>query len=131
LKSQAAELDNVEFRGYLEETEKFQLLRSAKALVFAAQGESFGMVPIEAFASGTPVIGINSGYTKHQIRDGKNGILYERGVENLAHAIEEFERDGIEASAAELKSKAEEYSTEKFRKRIRTLVEDVVQSKSV
>lgn len=127
LKQQAADMDNVEFRGYLDEDEKRKLLGQAKALVYAAVNEDFGMVPIEAYASGTPVIGVRDGYTKYQIRDGVTGILYDRGVDSLAAAIRRFEAEGVEASAEDLVGASQAYGLEEFQESMRDVVQSVVE----
>ena len=131
LKSQAADMPNVEFRGYLSEEEKRNLLGSAKALVYAAVNEDFGMVPIEAYASGTPVIGVRDGYTKYQIRDGVTGILYDRGVDTLANAVTEFEKNGVEASVENLLEVSRSYSLKQFQQSIRNAVETAVERSSI
>jgi glycosyltransferase involved in cell wall biosynthesis len=131
LKSLAADMGNVEFRGYLEESEKRKLLGSARALVYAAVNEDFGMVPIEAYASGTPVIGVRDGYTKYQIRDGKTGVLYDRGVQSLADAIERFDTKGVEAEATDLVDIAEKYSLEQFRRSMRDKVKAAVEDTKI
>jgi len=124
LRDLASGMDNVEFRGYLSESEKRDLLASARALVYAAVNEDFGMVPIEAYASGTPVIGVRDGYTKYQIVDGETGILFNRGVESLSEAVERFEREGVDASAGDLQEVAQQYSLERFREEMRAAVEE-------
>jgi glycosyltransferase involved in cell wall biosynthesis len=112
----------VEFRGYLEEEEKRELLGSARALVYAAVNEDFGMVPIEAYASGTPVIGVRDGFTKYQIDDGKTGLLYDRGVQSLADAVETFASDGVRAGPEELRETARTYGLARFRESLRDVV---------
>jgi glycosyltransferase involved in cell wall biosynthesis len=53
-----------------------------------SKSETYGMVTIEALASGLPVIGTRHGGTREIIRDGINGILIEREDPNaLAAAI--------------------------------------------
>lgn len=131
LKSLAADMDNVEFRGYLDESEKRELLGSATALVYAAVNEDFGMVPIESYASGTPVIGVRDGYTKYQIRDGVTGILYDRGVQSLAEAIGRFDSEGVDADASDLVAVAEKYSLEQFRDSIRDKVEKAIKDAAI
>jgi glycosyltransferase involved in cell wall biosynthesis len=126
LKRQAADMDNIEFRGYLDEKEKRDLLGRAKALVYAAVNEDFGMVPIEAYASGTPVIGVRDGYTKYQIRDGVTGVLYDRGVDTLAAAIGRFEEDGVEATAEDLVEMSRLYGLEQFQESMRESVRTAV-----
>jgi glycosyltransferase involved in cell wall biosynthesis len=47
--------------------------------------ETFGMVAIEAFASGTPVIASNIGVLPKLVKDGETGLLFEPGnAEDLA-----------------------------------------------
>lgn len=78
---------NVEFRGFVSEDEKRDLLARCEAVVFAAEREDFGIVPVEALASGKPVVGVNEGFTRFQIEDRETGVLFDRGVENLRDAI--------------------------------------------
>jgi len=108
---------NVQFVGYVDEQEKRRLLADADAVWFGAENEDFGIVPVEAFASGTPVIGIRDGYTQHQIQDGDNGILYDRGVENLRAAIRRFDRDGVAWDRARIAAFAEGFDAQQFRER--------------
>ena len=128
LKNRARDMGNIEFRGYLSEDEKRDLLGRAKALIYAANNEDFGMVPIEAYASGTPVIGVRDGYTKYQIEDRVTGILFDRGVGNLSNAIEKFEESGVNATPMELVEVAEHYSRDKFNSRIRKAVQSAVRA---
>ena len=123
--------DNVEFRGFLSEEEKRDLLSRAKALVFAAKNEDFGMVPIEAFASGTPVIGVNEGYTQVQVQDGINGYLFERGVDNVSSAVRTFSVDGVTASPNEIQKMATRYSIERFEQQIETTVTEAINISSI
>ena len=56
--------------------------------------EAFGRVTIEAMMSMIPVIGANTGGTKELIKQGYNGLLYEKGdFEDLANKIEELYKD--------------------------------------
>jgi len=48
--------------------------------------EPFGMVTIEALASGTPVIGSGSGATPEIIKDGVNGFIVD-GVDGIMEAM--------------------------------------------
>jgi glycosyltransferase involved in cell wall biosynthesis len=52
---------NVEFRGRVTDEELRDLYAHCKAFIFSAYEEDFGLVPIEAMASGKPVICVNDG----------------------------------------------------------------------
>lgn len=102
---------NVEFLGYVSEERKRELLANCDGLVFNSDREAFGIVPIEAFASGKPVIGVDEGYTSYQIKQSINGLLFERG--RLKETVDRFydktwDEDAIQQSAVQ-------YDTEEFR----------------
>jgi len=114
--------DNVEFLGFVDEEEKQELYARAKALVYPPQNEDFGMVPIEAMAAGTPVIGVEEGFTRYQVQDRKNGQLWERG--ELVDAVREFERGGVAWTEQEISEFAREnFCIERFRRGMRNAVE--------
>lgn len=124
LEALAEGCDNIEFVGYMSEGEKRDLVARAKALVYAARNEDFGMVPVEAFAAGTPVIGVREGYTQFQIRDGETGVLFDRG--GLDGAIARFERERITGSKDDLVREAQKYSVENFRRQIREITRETI-----
>ncbi len=69
----------IEFRGFVSEEEKLELLARCKAVIYNPINEDFGIIPCEALASGKPVIVNHTGYPPLLIsRTGmvdKNGIL--------------------------------------------------------
>lgn len=121
--------DNVEFLGYVPEERKRVLLGEAKALIYAPVNEDFGNPPIEAFASGTPVIGVDEGYTSYQIEDGQNGYLFERG--SLGAVLDRFEREGVALDADDIAAAADRYSVESFATDLRRVVRDAIESAAV
>lgn len=123
--------DNVEFVGYMSEEEKLRRLGEAKALLFNAKNEDFGMVPIEGFASGTPVIGVRDGYTKYQILDEENGILHEPNAESIRDAIQQFEREGVEWTSSEIEKFAQQYGRERFKSEIREIVQETIEESRI
>lgn len=106
--------DNVRFTGWLTETEKARLASAARAVVFAATNEDFGLVPVEAMAAGTPVIGINEGFTRFQIRDGRNGRHFDGSVAGLGAALDAFEADGVAWDAERIQRFASQFSRQRF-----------------
>ncbi|MFC7071358.1 glycosyltransferase [Halobaculum lipolyticum] len=120
----------VEFVGYVDEAEKRELLSGARACVYAAANEDFGMVPVEAMAAGTPVVGVDDGFTAFQVRDGVNGVVFERGA--LAAALDRFERDGVRWDGDQIAAFARaNFSVERFRREMREAVVDAVEAASV
>lgn len=116
--------DNVEIAGYLPEETKQRLLAEVDGFIFNAENEDFGIVPIETFASGTPVIGINDGFTKYQIRDGENGVLYPTGnPASIKQAIRQFEKSGVSWDSDKLESFADQFSRDRFNQEMKAIVE--------
>ena len=63
----------------------------AKALVFTPE-EDFGIVPVEAMASGRPVIAYGKGGARDTVKEGVSGLFFDRqDAESLAEAIDRFE----------------------------------------
>jgi glycosyltransferase involved in cell wall biosynthesis len=103
-----------EFVGEVAGAAKDELLRGARALVFPIDWEEpFGLVMIEALATGTPVIAWRRGSVPEVIEDGKTGFIVDSVDEALAvlpalgrldrrHCRATFERRfGVERMAAE------------------------------
>ena len=80
--------------GRLTEAEKHALLGEAAMLVLPSRIDSLGIVLLEAWAHGVPVIGARAGGIAHVITESEDGRLVPYGdVEALAAAIEELLHD--------------------------------------
>lgn len=89
----------VEFLGPVTDAELSSLYRGAKALIFCALDEDFGIVPVESMAHGTPVIALAQGGVLETVVDGTSrkdskwatGILFPKStVESVCAALETF-----------------------------------------
>ncbi|CAH0347659.1 glycosyltransferase family 1 protein [Bacillus sp. CECT 9360] len=82
---------NMLLTGYLKGEELAKVYSSSDLFVFPSPTETFGNVVLEALASGTPVIGANSGGVKNIIQEGKTGRLCEPGnIHEFTNAIVEL-----------------------------------------
>jgi glycosyltransferase involved in cell wall biosynthesis len=78
---------SIEFQFNLGEEEKRELIRDSRVLVVTSAVEGFGIVVLEANASGVPVVA-SSGVPEGAVRDGLNGLRYPYGdVAALAAGI--------------------------------------------
>ncbi len=112
----------IEFAGGVSDEKLAELYAGAKALIFSALNEDFGMVPVEAMAHGTPVIGLAQGGVKETIVDGKTGFLFDSpDVESLKIAIHTFQKSKI--SAKNCIAQAKEFSKERFKRVIQEFVD--------
>ncbi len=122
IKSKAG--DNVEILGYQSDEVMHDYMRRARAFVFAAV-EDFGIMPVEAQACGTPVVGINRGGVAETVVDRKTGILFEeQTVESVARAMQtvaDLPKEFFDAD--EIRKHAELFSREVFRESLMQVVE--------
>jgi glycosyltransferase involved in cell wall biosynthesis len=82
----------VEFLGELGPEDRDAFLGQAYALLFPIDWpEPFGLVMIEALASGTPVIAYRRGSVPEVLEDGVTGWIVE-GIEEAAQAVERVSR---------------------------------------
>ena len=72
---EAKSMGNIKFLGYVNDEWRTHLMAKAKAVVVTAL-EDYGLVPIEANASGTPVIAYGAGGVLDTQVSGKTGFLF-------------------------------------------------------
>ncbi len=77
---------NIMFRGFVNDAQKSNYLATCKALIYPAIAEDFGIVPIEALASGVPVICSNDGFPPTLIKD-KYGMITDGTANGIYQAI--------------------------------------------
>jgi glycosyltransferase involved in cell wall biosynthesis len=89
LVSKYGSLKNVQFVGHKNKDEVLQLMKNCRALLFPSIWyEGLPLTIVEAFATGTPVIGSAIGAVSEMINDRYNGLLFETGnPANLKHVI--------------------------------------------
>jgi glycosyltransferase involved in cell wall biosynthesis/predicted O-methyltransferase YrrM len=71
--------DRLLFLGEVSLVDRERLYSASDAVVFPSRYESFGLVPLEAFVHGKPVIGSNVGAIPEVIEHNQSGLLFEDG----------------------------------------------------
>jgi glycosyltransferase involved in cell wall biosynthesis len=90
-------------------------LASCRALVFPGE-EDFGMVPVEAMASGRPVIAYGSGGALETVIPGHTGVLFnEQTEQSLIDAVTSFESQESTFNPDFIQAHAAQFSAQKFR----------------
>ena len=70
-------LKNIQFLGHVSDSERGQLMTKACSVIVAAL-EDYGLVPVEANASGTPVIAYGAGGVLDTQLPGQTGVFFKR-----------------------------------------------------
>lgn len=82
----AARNVTVEFKTLVGQDELVNLYNRAACVVYAPVFESFGLVPLEAMACGTPVVGVCEGGVRETVIDEVTGRLVDRDAGEFAQA---------------------------------------------
>jgi len=123
----------VEVLGEVSDEKLAQLYRGCRALIYPAEEEDFGIVPVEAMAAGAPVIALRSGGVRESVVDPSSpeaakgqrptGIFFEKPrVEDLMKAIQRYKDTRIHKK--DCIKQAERFSKARFKKEIKKFVEE-------
>jgi glycosyltransferase involved in cell wall biosynthesis len=119
---------DVEFLGWRDDAEVAELYAGCRALLFPTV-EDFGITPLEAMASGRPVIALGQGGALETVVapggiDPPTGLLFEdQTVDGLIAAIREFERDPGRFEPKALRRRAEAFDRPLFKERVKAYLE--------
>lgn len=118
--------ENIIFRSNLSKEELRKSYSEAKALIFP-QLEDFGITPLEANASGTPVIAFGKGGVLETIipypsSDATGFFFKEQTKESLIEAINKFEKIHDKFNTTSLVKNAKRFSLENFSTQIRRAI---------
>ncbi|MEM2030707.1 MAG: glycosyltransferase [Archaeoglobaceae archaeon] len=84
---------NVKILGFVGEDELIDLYAECRGLICTARDEDFGLTPIEAMASGKPVVAVNEGGFRETIVDSLTGFLVNANVEEIINAMKKVSED--------------------------------------
>ena len=115
LKELAKSAKNIEFIPRINDLKKLsKIVAEARGFIFPSL-EPFGIAPIEALATGTPVLAFNQGGARDYIADGKNGVFFEsQSVNEIIEAVKRFEK--MKFDLKEVSKTAKRFSKDNFKK---------------
>jgi glycosyltransferase involved in cell wall biosynthesis len=111
---------NIEFLGSQPDAELKRLYAGCRAFIFPGQ-EDFGITPLEAQASGRPVIAYGAGGALETVVEGVTGEFFPRqSAEALANVVARFDERAYDPAA--IRRHAESFDTEVFKRKIEEFI---------
>ncbi len=114
---------NVELRSNVSEKDLICLYSKCRGFIATAIDEDFGMAPIEAMASGKPVIAVKEGGYLESIIDRKTGIFIEPNVDSMTNTMKIISENG-KNYRKECEEQAKKFDKSIFIKNIKEIIED-------
>jgi len=113
-------------------SQPFEVLKQhyarCRALIFPGE-EDFGMVPVEAMASGRPVVAFGRGGATETVAHGVSGILFaDQSVEAMAAAIKNL--GDIEINPEKIAAHAKQFSREQFFRKMRIHIDRLLDERA-
>lgn len=107
---------NIEFLGLVSDQELAYMYTHARAFIFP-QEEDFGITPLEAMASGRPVIAYRGGGALETIKEGETGMFFNKQTkESLIGALQEF--NSVKFKPEACRAQAEKFDVHVFKEKI-------------
>ena len=121
---QARAKENIQFLGYVSDRQRQELMARARTVVVAAL-EDYGLVPVEANASGTPVVSYGAGGVLDTQIPGKTGVFFNsQTAEAIKQAVKQAEQ--IEWNRHQIREHAiSNFSDTVFFQKITKIIESV------
>jgi glycosyltransferase involved in cell wall biosynthesis len=114
---------NIEFLGTVSDGRLLDLYSRAKSLIFTGK-EDFGLTPVEAQASGTPVIAFSKGGASETIINGITGFFFDRQEpEVLVEAVKRLEKDSLDPFKC--RENARRFDFKNFKQEVKDFIQKI------
>ncbi|HEX7586604.1 MAG TPA: glycosyltransferase, partial [Patescibacteria group bacterium] len=112
----------IEFLGRVPDEKIAEYYAKCRAFIFP-QEEDFGIVAIEAMASGRPIIAYRAGDVVENMEEGKAGIFFDKQTpEDIITAVEKFKETDYDPNY--IREKAKKFDRNIFKARIKDYIEN-------
>ena len=118
--------ENVELLKSVSDEELVELYANCKGLICTAMDEDFGMTPLEAMASGKPVVSVKEGGYLESMVDGVTGRLVDPTVEDIVDAVRSISKDGSGKYRDACMERAKHFDEKIFFKKVKAEIQDTL-----
>lgn len=117
---EALATEQIHLVGRVSEAELKKLYTNCRAVIFPSD-EDYGLVPLEAQASGRPVIAFRSGGVLETVVERQTGVFFdEQSVDAITEAIADFETMSFDSVA--IRQTMHRFDVENFKREFRAFV---------
>ncbi|PIP28171.1 MAG: glycosyl transferase [Candidatus Moranbacteria bacterium CG23_combo_of_CG06-09_8_20_14_all_35_22] len=112
---------NIEFLGRVSDEKLRKYFSRCQAFIFP-QEEDFGIMAIEAMASGTPLIAYRGGDIPEHMEEGKTGLFFERQMpEDIIQAVRKFKNSDFDPEY--IRNRVLKFDKEIFKAKIKEYIQ--------
>ena len=125
LRRLAADANNIEFVGWVDDVLLQGLIGNAIATIYIPKDEDFGMSPVESMAAGKPVIGVAEGGLLETVVDGETGTLLRPNpdADDVIEAVQHLTAKRALQMRYACESRAALFSRDRFLSRMREVIQ--------
>jgi len=117
---------NVKFLGFQTEEKLAQYYENCYAFIFPGE-DDFGITPIEAMSFGKPVLAYKKGGVLETVIENETGEFFDDPIpEILADGVRRLKNNYSNYNAEKIKKQAEKFSEERFKEKIKKVVENTI-----
>jgi glycosyltransferase involved in cell wall biosynthesis len=117
---------NIIFYGSVDEKTLLDLYSRCIAFIFVPMLEDFGLVVLEAMASGKPVITVNEGGPKEIVINKHTGLIINPSESELIKAVRFLTKEKAEDMKKNCLKRVREFSMESFFKKMDKIIEETI-----
>ena len=119
---------NITFLGYVPDQDLPDLLARCRAFIFPGE-EDFGIAPVQAMASGRPVIAYSAGGALDTVTPESGVLFAEQTVADIIKAVESF--DTSKVNPAEIRAHAEKFDISAFSEQLLGYIDRIMSNNLV
>ncbi len=122
--------DKVEIKTDVSDSEMVDLYSRCTAVLFTAKNEDWGIVPVEAMASGKPVVAVEEGGPSESVINGETGFLVEAEPEKIGSKMSELVENTkmYKDMCRNSRERAKEFTWGKFAEKMDKRIKEVVEN---
>lgn len=118
---------NIDFLGFRTDEEIAEYMANCQAFIFPGE-EDFGIAPVEAMASGKPVLAYRKGGLTESVVEGETGEFFdEPTVESMEDALGRLMLNYKFYKHRSIRKRAEKFSEDSFKQHMEKVVDEVME----